>query len=156
MGHLPYLTAPKGKAQAEIFHDLLQEFDYDCVKLKIVNRTVVVTANPDHVQQMVEDTDTFGKIVHDMKRGPFWAARQSAGKGLFTSSDTEDEWGIAHRILIPAFSMHGMKEAVPLAVDATLNAARFFESLIGTSAHFEMGGFMTGITFDGMLLGTAL
>jgi len=146
VGHLPYLTV-KGKAQPEILHDLVQDFDYDCVKLNIAGKTILLTANPDHVQQMVEDAGSFGKIVHDMTRGPFWAARQSAGKGLFTTSDMEEEWGIAHRVLISAFSMQGMKEAVPLAVEATLDAARVFENL-GTSANVEIGGSMTGITFD--------
>eukprot|EP00192_Tetraselmis_astigmatica_P002117 CAMPEP_0117660210 /NCGR_PEP_ID=MMETSP0804-20121206/6847_1 /TAXON_ID=1074897 /ORGANISM="Tetraselmis astigmatica, Strain CCMP880" /LENGTH=1063 /DNA_ID=CAMNT_0005466925 /DNA_START=281 /DNA_END=3472 /DNA_ORIENTATION=- len=126
---------------------LMGDYGYNCVALNIGSMSLVAHANPEMVQQLVEETDNFGKEVHEFTRGPFWSARQSVGKALFTASDSEPEWGIAHRILISAFSMQGMKGVVPVAVEVTRNTIRQFEAL-SSSEPFEAGGFMTGITFD--------
>ena len=36
--------------------------------------------------------------------------------GLFTNGSETESWGLAHRILLPAFSMKGMKEYFPTLI----------------------------------------
>jgi hypothetical protein len=36
--------------------------------------------------------------------------REPGGNALFTADDTDEEWGIAHRILLPAFSRSNMEK----------------------------------------------
>jgi cytochrome P450/NADPH-cytochrome P450 reductase len=126
----------------------LKENEYEMVRLTLGKMTLYTHADPEVAERVCTDTETFGKIVHTDRRGPFYAARQAVGAALFTASDTEEEWGMAHRVLISAFSLRGMKPVVPIAVEvvnntlATLAAAKPTEPL-------DIGGLMTGITFDG-------
>jgi len=42
--------------------------------------------------------------------------RALAGDGLFTASDFEENWALAHRILMPAFSGKAIKTYIPTIV----------------------------------------
>ena len=56
---------------------------------------------------------------------------------------------MSHRILISAFSISGMRTAVPMAVRATKNAMAFLDSHDRNSP-VDIAKIMTGITFDGL------
>ena len=145
VGNIPTLTA-KGYL-APSMAALAEEYDYDVVRLEVGDRTIYVTADPEVAERVTSDTESFGKITHTATRGPFYSTRQVVGKALFTASDTEQEWGMAHRILISAFSLQGMKPVVSIAADATNNT---LDQLSAFSPHdpVEIGQLMTGITFD--------
>ena len=52
------------------------------------------------------DESRFGKIVS----GALFELREGVGSGLFTAHTDEKEWGIAHRILMPAFGPLAIRE----------------------------------------------
>eukprot|EP00873_Tetraselmis_striata_P018906 jgi/Tetstr1/439170/TSEL_027621.t1 len=143
-GNLLQLQAKGGMPAIPIF---LRENDYKPLKLDLAGMVVYAHADPALAEQVVTDTDAFGKLVHNDKRGPFFAARQIVGRALFTSSDTEEEWGLAHRVLISAFSFRGMKPVVPIAVEVVGNTIKTLEAA-KPDEPLDIGGLMTGITFD--------
>lgn len=105
-----------------------------------------LTANPEFVERISTDLEHFGKITHTDSRGPMYSARAVVKDSLFTASDTEKNWGKAHRILMPAFSPSSLKSLVQTTIDKT-------DSLIGQVSDgkpFEAGDITTGLTFDGM------
>ena len=55
--------------------------------------------------QVFENPEVWRKLSFKHNR----VVRSWVGKGLFTCDDDEPEWGVAHRILIGAFSNQGMK-----------------------------------------------
>ncbi len=64
----------------------------------------VFVYDPDLVAEVCDET-RFGKPILP----PLSHVRDYAGAGLFTAHDDEDAWGMAHRILMPAFSQRAMK-----------------------------------------------
>ena len=58
---------------------------------------------------------------------------------------------MSHRILISAFSISGMRTAVPIAVQATKNVITFLDSKDPNNP-VDIAKIMTGITFDGVCL----
>ena len=42
--------------------------------------------------------------------GPLKQVRNGVGDGLFTAFDGEENWGLAHRILMPAFGPMAIKD----------------------------------------------
>eukprot|EP00951_Prasinocladus_malaysianus_P011624 scaffold86076_cov32-Prasinocladus_malaysianus.AAC.1 len=146
VGNLPLLTA-KGALGPSV-KKILEDYDYEVVRLVIGPQTMYVHCDPEIAERVTTDTECFGKITHLAKRGPFYSTRKLVGKALFTASDAEEEWGIAHRILISAFSFRGMKPVVPIAVEATRNTINTLSKLRHDEP-VEIGSLMTGITFDG-------
>jgi len=70
------------------------------------NTEAVVICDPELVGPVIENPTVWPKthFKHNkMVRG--WV-----NQGLFTADDDEEIWGIAHRILLPAFSNQGMKQ----------------------------------------------
>jgi cytochrome P450/NADPH-cytochrome P450 reductase len=70
-----------------------------------------------------------------------------AGKGLFTALDNEAEWGVAHRILIPAFSLKSIQKYFP---EMSQVARRLLGRLdeFGDNKEVPIGTYMTKLTFD--------
>ncbi len=60
-----------------------------------------IASNADYAGIVSTDLEHWGKITHKDTRGPFYMARQVIGDDLFVASDTEPNWGKAHRILMP-------------------------------------------------------
>jgi cytochrome P450/NADPH-cytochrome P450 reductase len=48
-----------------------------------------------------------------MITGAFKEVRRLGGDGLFTARSDEENWGIAHRILVPAFSAKSLRDFIP-------------------------------------------
>mmetsp|Transcript_6835 Transcript_6835/g.19291 ORF Transcript_6835/g.19291 Transcript_6835/m.19291 type:complete len:99 (+) Transcript_6835:268-564(+) len=66
VGHLPYIA---GKSMGAVTSQLLMgDYGYNCVALNIGSMSLVAHANPEMVQQLVEETDNFGKEVHEFTR----------------------------------------------------------------------------------------
>lgn len=65
-----------------------------------------VFINSVELLEEVCDEKRFGKIV----TGALEQLRSGVGAGLFTAHTDEKEWGIAHRILMPAFGPLAIRE----------------------------------------------
>lgn len=75
-------------------------------RLNIAGTTKVVISSVELMDEFC-DEKRFVKVVS----GALNEIRNGAGDGLFTAHDGEKNWGIAHRILMPAFgplSIQGM------------------------------------------------
>ena len=90
IGHL--LEVGRGFADSGIF------------KLKFGSRVGIFVTDPDLVTELCDETH-FRKIPGPGLR----VVRRFAGDGLFTAFSEEENWGKAHRILLPAFSQRSMR-----------------------------------------------
>ncbi|TMR93949.1 cytochrome P450 [Nonomuraea basaltis] len=101
LGHTPQIpdTNP-----VEYFGELSKQFPEGIFSLDIAGQANVFVYDPDLVTEVCDET-RFGKPIFP----PLSHVRDYAGAGLFTAHDDEEVWGMAHRILMPAFSQRAMK-----------------------------------------------
>ncbi|KAJ6782745.1 hypothetical protein PWT90_03620 [Aphanocladium album] len=83
------------------------------------------------------DEKRFKKTI----RSPLWQVRNAVHDGLFTADgELEPNWGVAHRILVPAFgplTIHSMfDEMYDIASQMTLKFARHSDTAINASDDF--------------------
>ncbi|MFM9828898.1 MAG: bifunctional cytochrome P450/NADPH--P450 reductase [Sphingomonas sp.] len=81
-----------------------RDFPEGFFKLKFGSRLGYFVTNPDIVAELCDET-RFRKMPGPGLR----VVRRFAGDGLFTAFSEEENWGKAHRILLPAFSQRAMK-----------------------------------------------
>lgn len=81
-----------------------RDFPEGFFKLKFGSRLGYFVTNPDLVAELCDET-RFRKMPGPGLR----IVRKFAGDGLFTAFSEEENWGKAHRILLPAFSQRAMK-----------------------------------------------
>ncbi|WP_336214920.1 bifunctional cytochrome P450/NADPH--P450 reductase [Nonomuraea sp. LPB2021202275-12-8] len=101
LGHTPQIpdTNP-----VEYFAELSKQFPEGIFSMDIAGQENVFVYDPDLVTEVCDET-RFGKPIFP----PLSHVRDYAGAGLFTAHDDEEVWGMAHRILMPAFSQRAMK-----------------------------------------------
>ncbi|MFI9848410.1 bifunctional cytochrome P450/NADPH--P450 reductase [Nonomuraea sp. NPDC051941] len=101
LGHTPQIpdTNP-----VEYFGELSKQFPEGIFSMEIAGQENVFVYDPDLVTEVCDET-RFGKPIFP----PLSHVRDYAGAGLFTAHDDEEVWGMAHRILMPAFSQRAMK-----------------------------------------------
>ncbi|MGJ6965613.1 bifunctional cytochrome P450/NADPH--P450 reductase [Streptosporangium sp. G11] len=101
LGHTPQIpdTNP-----VEHFAELSKRFPEGIFSMDIAGQENVFVYDPDLVTEVCDET-RFGKPIFP----PLSHVRDYAGAGLFTAHDDEEAWGMAHRILMPAFSQRAMK-----------------------------------------------
>ncbi|GAA3467463.1 bifunctional cytochrome P450/NADPH--P450 reductase [Nonomuraea roseola] len=88
----------------EYFAELSKQFPEGIFSMDIAGQENVFVYDPDLVTEVCDET-RFGKPIFP----PLSHVRDYAGAGLFTAHDDEEVWGMAHRILMPAFSQRAMK-----------------------------------------------
>lgn len=81
-----------------------RDFPEGIFKLKFGSRVGLFVTDPDLVAELCDET-RFRKMPGPGLR----VVRRFAGDGLFTAFSEEENWGKAHRILLPAFSQRAMK-----------------------------------------------
>ncbi len=85
--------------------DVSQDYTHPGIfKLKFGSRVGIFVTHPDLVAELCDET-RFRKIPGPGLR----VVRKFAGDGLFTAFSEEENWGRAHRILLPAFSQRAMR-----------------------------------------------
>ncbi|MYV39957.1 cytochrome P450 [Streptomyces sp. SID1328] len=83
---------------------LSRQFPEGIFSLDIAGQDNVFVYDPDLITEVCDET-RFGKPIV----APLSHVRDYTGAGLFTAADDEEVWGMAHRILMPAFSQRAMK-----------------------------------------------
>ncbi|TMR99758.1 bifunctional cytochrome P450/NADPH--P450 reductase [Nonomuraea basaltis] len=107
LGHTPQIpdTNP-----VEYFGELSKQFPEGIFSMDIAGMQNVFVYAPDLMAEVCDET-RFGKPILP----PLAHIRDYTGAGLFTAheEDDGDTWGMAHRILMPAFSQRAMKSYFP-------------------------------------------
>ena len=95
---------PRGGFTGHVL-DLSRQFaDPGLFKVMVGKRAMLFTTDPDLVAELCDET-RFRKLPGAGLR----IVRRFAGDGLFTAFTEEENWGKAHRILLPAFSQRAMR-----------------------------------------------
>ncbi|MFF4550545.1 bifunctional cytochrome P450/NADPH--P450 reductase [Streptomyces sp. NPDC001406] len=102
LGHTPQIpdTNP-----VEYFNGLSKQFPEGIYGMDIAGIEQVFVYDPDLVAEVCDETRFFKQI----EKTPLSHVRDFTGAGLFTAHQHEEEWAMAHRILLPAFSQRAMK-----------------------------------------------
>jgi cytochrome P450/NADPH-cytochrome P450 reductase len=134
---------PKGK----ISHHLLETsraFD-GIFELSFAGKPGVFITSPDLVAEL-SDERRFRKVIS----GGLYFVRALAGDGLFTARSDEENWGKAHRILMPAFSQRAMKGYFGAMLEIAEQLVAHWHRKIGQDIH--VADDMTRLTFDTIAL----
>jgi len=152
VGHLPLLAKfmkEHGGCPEMIpaINGAFQMVDSDIVSIDIPGLAAAglyLTSSPEYAGIVSTDHEHFGKITHLDKRGGYYSSRKVVGNALFVASDTDPDWGKAHRVLMPAFSPAGLKSLA----DITLRKTDILLDRMKGAKPFEIGNTFTSITFD--------
>ncbi|MGA5822816.1 bifunctional cytochrome P450/NADPH--P450 reductase [Kitasatospora sp. NPDC094028] len=102
LGHTPQIP---GTNPVAYFVELSKRFPEGIYGMDIAGIEQVFVYDPDLVAEVCDETRFFKQI----EKTPLQHVRDFAGAGLFTAHQDEEEWGMAHRVLLPAFSQRAMK-----------------------------------------------
>ncbi|MCZ0985256.1 bifunctional cytochrome P450/NADPH--P450 reductase [Streptomyces diastatochromogenes] len=102
LGHTPQIPSTN---PVEYFGELSKQFPEGIYGMDIAGIEQVFVSDPDLVAEVCDETRFFKQV----EKTPLAHVRDYAGAGLFTAHQHEEEWGMAHRILLPAFSQRAMK-----------------------------------------------
>lgn len=138
VGHLPYI-ARQGLI-GYLLH-VSRDFPEGLFKLKFGSRVGFFVTNPDLVAELCDET-RFRKMPGPGLR----VVRKFAGDGLFTAFSEEENWGKAHRILLPAFSQRAMKGYFDMMVEVADQLVGKWSALSGNDV--LVADDMTRFTLD--------
>ncbi|WP_392871905.1 bifunctional cytochrome P450/NADPH--P450 reductase [Streptomyces sp. LN499] len=102
LGHTPQIPSTN---PVEYFGELAKQFPEGLYGMEIAGIEQVFVWDPDLVAEVCDETRFYKQI----DKTPLAHVRDYAGAALFTAHQHEEEWGMAHRVLLPAFSQRAMK-----------------------------------------------
>jgi len=114
-------------------------------KLLFGSRVGIFVTHPDLVAELCDET-RFRKIPGPGLR----VVRKFAGDGLFTAVSEEDNWGKAHRILLPAFSQRAMRGYYDMILEVCDQLIAKWVRLAGTD--ILVADDMTRLTLDSIAI----
>jgi len=118
-----------------------RDFPDGIFKLKFGSRVGLFVTDPDLVAELCDET-RFRKMPGPGLR----VVRRFAGDGLFTAFSEEENWGKAHRILLPAFSQRAMKGYFDMMLEVADQLVDKWSNLSG--ADVLVADDMTRFTLD--------
>lgn len=126
--------------------DVARDFaDPGIFKLYFGSYVSMWVSHPDLVAELCEET-RFRKIPGPGLR----AVRSFAGDGLFTAFSEEENWGRAHRILLPAFSQRAMRGYYDMMLEVTDALVVKWSALAGQDVNVPDD--MTRFTLDSIAI----
>ncbi len=144
LGNLPELR--RKPTPSESMADLVSEYGGIC-RLATPLGQLVIVGDPKLVEELC-DEDRFDKVL-----GPgLLAVRGRIGDGLFTAWTHEKNWGLAHRILMPTFSLASMRAYVPDMVEMAQQLMATFERQSRAGRAIDIPAEMTKLTLDTIAL----
>lgn len=75
---------------------------------------IIINQDPDFSEFLKNNEDIFDKITPSLETSLGIIGKFGTPYGLFTSGSETHDWHVAHNILMPAFSMKGMREYFPI------------------------------------------
>ncbi|NBM18349.1 bifunctional cytochrome P450/NADPH--P450 reductase [Streptomyces sp. GC420] len=124
---LGHTTQVPGTNPFAYFAELSKQFPEGIFSLDIAGIEQVFVTDPDLVAEVCDETRFFKQI----EKTPLSHVRDFTGAGLFTAHQHEEEWGMAHRILLPAFSQRAMKAYYRQMLEIAQNLAGKWEGREG-------------------------
>lgn len=124
LGHTPQIPSTN---PVEYFGELAKQFPEGIYGMDIAGIEQVFVWDPDLVAEVCDETRFFKQI----DKTPLAHVRDFAGAGLFTAHQHEEEWGMAHRVLLPAFSQRAMKAYYGQMLEIAQNLAGKWEAREG-------------------------
>ncbi|MFD3609174.1 bifunctional cytochrome P450/NADPH--P450 reductase [Streptomyces atroolivaceus] len=124
LGHTPQIPSTN---PVEYFGELAKQFPEGIYGMDIAGIAQVFVWDPDLVAEVCDETRFFKQI----DKTPLAHVRDYAGAGLFTAHQHEEEWGMAHRVLLPAFSQRAMKAYYGQMLEIAQNLAGKWEQREG-------------------------
>ncbi|MGQ0503880.1 MAG: cytochrome P450, partial [Myxococcaceae bacterium] len=115
-------------------------------RLKVLERSLVIVSSSDLVAELC-DEQRFDKRVH----GALQHIRDFTGDGLFTARTDEPNWGLAHRILMPAFGPAAMRHYFEPMLDIAEQMLTKWERQ-GPTVEHDVPDNMTRLTLDTIAL----
>lgn len=140
VGHLPYITKSFSR---ELIPNLFRIYKVPFMKFYFGNYCLAITNDPNITQEILTKPQKFPK----MGAAAANILRKLLGDALFSARDTEENWGIAHRILMPAFSQKSLMKYIPEIVGL---AKRLVSALgkFSPEADIDIQTWMSKVTFD--------
>jgi len=114
--------------------------------LDLFGRRLIFLSSQELVNEVCDET-RFDKRVH----GALKQIRDFAGDGLFTAYTKEDNWGKAHRLLMPAFGPIGIRGMFDPMMDIAEQLFTRWERF-GDRARIDVADNMTRLTLDTIAL----
>jgi cytochrome P450 / NADPH-cytochrome P450 reductase len=111
-------------------------------RLNLPTGHLVVVSSFDLVDELCDD-ERFDKLIGGALRN----LRAFLGDGLFTAWTQEPNWGKAHNILLPNFSMQAMKGYMPMMADIAVQLGEKWERL-NPEDEIDVHEDMTRLTLD--------
>ena len=115
-------------------------------RLEFPSQTALVVGEHALVDELCDET-RFEKKVH----APLRFLRDLAGDALFTADNDDPAWGVAHRLLMPAFGPSAMRRYWTDMVDIADQLVTKWERL-GPTVEHDVADAMTRLTLDTIAL----
>lgn len=77
--------------------------------LPVSNGTLYISNDAENLHEILSRTDDFQKVIPPPIMGLGNLRAFTTGDGLFTSSDSEEIWQMAHRVLLPGFGVQAIR-----------------------------------------------
>nr|BAK09530.1 cytochrome P450 [Postia placenta] len=101
--------------------------------------------------ELVNECSDDKRFYKGIKGSTLEQVRNGAGDGLFTAREDEENWGIAHRLLMPAFGTAAIKGMFDDMMDIASQLISKWERF-GPTAVINPADDFTGLTFDTIAL----
>ncbi|CAF1602722.1 unnamed protein product, partial [Adineta ricciae] len=123
----------------------LQKLYGDIYRLNIFDKALVVVSTQEIINFLCDETK-FDKHVDFALQ----ELRTSVGDGLFTASTSEPNWKLAHKILMPAFGPHTIRDMFPAMMDISSQLILRWERFAGEE--IDVCDNLTRLTLDTIAL----
>ncbi len=128
-----------------VIEKLVEKFG-SMVLLPLPSGRMFICSDADVLQNMLERPDDFQKVIPPSNIG-LGNLRQTSGGGLFTSSDSEERWQIAHRILLPGFGVQAIRDYYTRMLSVADELIAHIDAM-PKDTHFSLPDWMTRMTFE--------
>ncbi|CCM04514.1 uncharacterized protein FIBRA_06695 [Fibroporia radiculosa] len=142
---LGHVTAIEKEVPLRSLNLLARQYG-EIYELRIFSRKSVVVSSYDLVSE-VSDDKRFFKAVS----GGLAEVRNGVKDGLFTAYHDEENWGLAHRVLMPAFSTAAIRDTFDDMVDIASQLILKWERF-GSTTSIDCADDFTRLTFDTIAL----
>ena len=111
--------------------------------------SLLMSADAEFNEFVTRDETLFDKHMNAINAGPLaLIAKYATGEGLFTNGSEMHSWELAHRILLPAFSMKGMKSYFPTLLKQMNRLLGQLETMEKANHEIDITDLMTRMTLD--------
>ncbi|GAB3293946.1 cytochrome P450 [Epidermidibacterium keratini] len=134
-----------GHTQIETIDELAAQYG-GILELSVAGNRLIVASAHEYAAQMCGDP-RWSKSVHQVLQ----QIRDFGGDGLFTAYNSEENWGKAHRLLMPAFGPMAIRDYFPRMLDIAEQMFTRWERF-GAGHEVNVADDMTRLTLDTIAL----